>query len=84
MCLSLGRVVWLYHLQEIPKFMRSSKDMVHTLWVMLSEPGLGLAGAHFFPMLSVLWDWTYCEPLGQVIRKLNVCCGVLPGKPLAS
>ena len=55
-----------------------------TLWVMLSEPSLGLPRAHFFPMLSVLWAWTHCELLGQVIGKLNVCCGLLPGKPLSS
>lgn len=50
--------MWLYGLQEIPKFMRSSEDSA--LWVMLSEPGLGLAGTYFFfSVLAVLWAWTH-------------------------
>lgn len=43
-----------------------------TLWVTLSESGLGLTGAFFFPVLSVLWALTHCELLGRVIRKLNM------------
>lgn len=53
------------------------------LWVMLSLPR-DWPGHLFLSVLSVPWTWTHRELLGQVIRKLNVCCGILPGKPLAS
>lgn len=43
------------------------------LWVMLS-PAWGWLGRTSFSVQSVL-TWTHCGLLGQVIRKLNVCCG---------